>query len=679
MPRDIPIGNGSLLIAFDRAYSIKDIYYPYAGKENQSDGHRFRFGVWVDGTMSWVDNTWQLLLEYDTDTLLTHVMARNDAISVVLHCSDCVDYHENIYIRRIVIGNTADRPKALRLFFHHDFHLLETPTGDTAYYDPDERALIHYKANRYFLMTGMHDDQQGIDQYATGVKEFRGFEGTWRDAEDGILDGAPITQGSVDSTFSLWTDIGPHGEATLYYWMAAGRNYAEVSALNRLVIADGPESFLRRTGSFWRVWVNKENFDFGRLIPEIIDAFKRSLLIIRTNTDGGGAVLAANDSDIQNVFTKDTYGYMWPRDGALTAYALDLAGYPGLTRTFYDFCLDLMSEGKETGGYFLHKYMADGCFGSSWHPWVDNGQKRLPIQEDETGLVLWALWAHFERGRDIEFVERLYEGMIVKSAEFLASYRDGTTGLPLPSYDLWEEKWGVHTYTTSAVYAGLVAAANFARFFEQDERAERYGQAADAVKHAMERHLYRDDLHRFVRTLVPQGDGSFEADLVIDASTYAPFYFGVFDALDEKVVNTMKAVEDRLTVRTPVGGLARYEGDVYHKRSRDPEAVPGNPWIHCTLWLAQYRIARARTIAELDEALPILEWVLERALPSGVLAEQVNPYTGGPLSVSPLTWAHATFAATVLEYLEKLESLDICPTCGRPLYMLKRGNAIALS
>ena len=42
----------------------------------------------------------------------------------------------------------------------------------------------------------------------------------------------------------------------------------------------------------------------------------------------------------------------------------------------------------------------------------------------------------------------------------------------------------------------------------------------------------------------------------------------------------------------------------------------------------------------------------------GILAEQVNPYTNDPISVSPLTWSHATVCSTVVKYLEKLEQLD---------------------
>ena len=55
----------------------------------------------------------------------------------------------------------------------------------------------------------------------------------------------------------------------------------------------------------------------------------RSLLVLRTQIDNGGAIVAANDSDIMQ-FSRDTYSYVWPRDGALVADSLDLAGLVAL-------------------------------------------------------------------------------------------------------------------------------------------------------------------------------------------------------------------------------------------------------------------------------------------------------------------------------------------------------------
>jgi GH15 family glucan-1,4-alpha-glucosidase len=526
--------------------------------------------------------------------------------------------------------------------------------------------MIHYKENRYFLMSGIRDNQQGIDQYATGVKEFHGLEGTWKDAEDGKLEGSPIAQGSVDSSLSFWIEVPPEGEQTIHYWMVAGKDYAEVSRLHKMITGHGAEYFIRRTSNYWSAWINKEEVDFADLPANIIGLYKKSLLILRTNIDSKGAITAGNDSDVQH-FARDTYSYMWPRDGALTANALDRAGYLGITRQFYDLCLNIISQGKESSGYFLHKYNPDGSLGSSWHPWISNNEKILPIQEDGTGLVLWALWFHFQKSRDIEFIARLYENLVIRCGDFLASYRDNRTGLPLPSYDLWEEKWGIHTFTVSAVYAGIKAAEGFASFFKDTRRIKIYKKAAEEVKAAMDKYLYRDIHGRFLKTIVPRKDGSFDLDLTIDASIYAPFYFGVFNPDDEKVVNTMNAIKERLWVKTEVGGIARYEGDRYHQVTENMKEVPGNPWFICTLWLAQWYIAKAKDMKELQEAIPILEWVASRALSSGVLAEQVHPYTNQPLSVSPLTWSHAAFVTTVLEYLNKLEETNICPSCGHPM------------
>jgi glucoamylase len=45
------------------------------------------------------------------------------------------------------------------------------------------------------------------------------------------------------------------------------------------------------------------------------------------------------------------------------------------------------------------------------------------------------------------------------------------------------------------------------------------------------------------------------------------------------------------------------------------------------------------------------------ALPSGVLSEQLDPYSKAQLSVSPLTWSHATVVSLVHEYVRKRKSL----------------------
>src|SRR5690606_28748503 len=163
---------------------------------------------------------------------------------------------------------------------------------------------------------------------------------------------------------------------------------------------------------------------------------------------------------------------------------------------------------------------------------------------------------------------------------------------------------------------------------------------------------------RFARMATRTRDGGYRLDMTRDSANYAVWAFAGMDPHDPMVEAEMQSLFDRLWVKTSVGGCARYERDYYHQVERDKvDAVPGHPWVICTLWQAQYRIAAARTIDELEEALPLLEWTCARASGSGVLAEQFNPYSGDPISVSPLAWSHATVVTTVVQYLRKHEVL----------------------
>ena len=647
--RDIPVGNGSLLVTFDDKYQIRDVYYPHVGQENHTEGFPFRFGVWADGEFSWIyEDEWTRELCYLPETLVTDVKLTSENLGLEIVSNDTVASHENIFLRRVRVSNLRDATREIRIFLHHDFRISENKIGDTAFYDPENFALVHYKKDRYFLI----NTEPHFDYFATGRKAFRDQEGTWRDAEDGHLNGGAITEGSVDSTVQINLAIGAQSTQEFYYWICAGKSRPEVSELNAHILTQTPENYLKYTENYWRAWVNKNDTDYADLSPAIVGLYKRSLLIIRTQIDNHGAILAANDSDVSERAT-DHYSYLWTRDGALVAHALDLAGYPFLTRKFFEFCEKIVHR----EGYFLQKYNADGTVASGWHAaWDAFGKKQLvPIQEDETALVIWALWKHYDKFRDIEFVRRLYRPLIIKCADFMVNFRHDELDLPKPSWNLWEDRRGIHTFTVSTVIGGLRAAANFARLFGETERAETYENTAQEFVAGMNEHLYSAELGRFLRALEFNGDEHFTVDTTVGASVFALFYFGAFSPEDETVKQTMRAVEEKLWVNTKIGGVARFESDGYMRVTKD---VTGNPWFICTLWLADYRIAVAKSRKDLKGALEILEWTCKRALPSGVLAEQVNPITGEPVSVSPLTWSHSTFVATVMNYLKKLSELS---------------------
>ncbi len=659
MPRDIPVGNGKLLVCFDQNYSIRDLYFPHVGQENHIGGHHFRFGVWVENQFSWLGPDWKRELRYWTDTLITQVSLFHEGLGLRLKCRDAVDFQENVYLREISVENLSSRPREIRLFFTQNFNISGNNVGDTAAYDPVSGAVVHYKGPRYFLVNGLRRGGKGISQFAVGQKGIDGKIGTFKDAEDGVLSGNPIAQGSVDSVIAFHLEIGSGNSEKAFYWIAAGLKWADVKSLNALVNSEGPETLLQRTHDYWLLWSHKETPPLDQLPEYIGQLYRRSLLVMSTQIDWNGGIVAANDSDIIH-FAKDTYSYVWLRDGALAANAMDIAGYGVLARSFYQFAADVIEE----GGYFLQKYNPDGTLASSWHPWYKEGRAQLPIQEDETALVIWALWNHFVLYRDLEFVRPLYKPLIKRAGDFMCQYRDPETGLPGESYDLWEERRGIFTFTAGAVFGGLTTASLFHSVFGNEEEADHCRRAAAEIRDAASRYLWRNELNRFCRMIYRDGQGEMKVDESCDASLWGLFAFGLYLADDPKVVSTFQTLRERLWERTGVGGMARYESDLYQ---RPQGQANSNPWFICTLWLAHYLTERASDEKDLERTFETMKWVSDHALPSGVLAEQINAVTGEPVSVSPLTWSHATFVATTQHILRRLEKMKTCAACGSSL------------
>jgi len=400
--------------------------------------------------------------------------------------------------------------------------------------------------------------------------------------------------------------------------------------------------------------VNKESQDFTDLPAPILDLYRRSLITMRVQIDNRGAIIASTDSDIIEVLG-DTYSYVWGRDGAFVAKALDMANYDEVSREFFNFCANIITS----EGYLFHKYTADGSLAGQWMPWADEeGKLQLPIEEDETALVIYSLWHHYDKFHDVEHIRSLYETLIKNAADFMASYREPHTNLPAPSYDLWEERRGIHSFTVAAVWAGLQAAANFTEIFGEMTLTKQYRQAAAEIKEAAIKYLFDKKLGRFLRSITVDADGVVEPDYTIDSSICGSFLFGMLQATDPLIESTMAALTDRLWCKTEVGGVARYENDCYQQISQDITNVPGNPWFICTMWVAQYHIARAQSIDDLKPALQIFTWAKHCALPSGVIAEQVHPYNCAPLSASPLTWSHAAVVIAIHEYIDKYHELQ---------------------
>lgn len=651
MTRHIALGNGNLLVSIDKNYRIRDFFYPYVGQENHVSSKHHLIGVWIDGKISWISKKeWDLDISYKQDTLVTDVIAINENLKIKLNINETIHPEKNILLRKINVHNLDDKKRTIKVFFAQTFQISEANVGDTVYYDPELKSIVDYKGKRYFLIGGSCDNKN-FDEYATGVEgDIFSRQGTWVDAEDGHLSKNPIEHGSVDSTIGFYPEIESQQSRDVFYWIAVGQDLKEVRELREYILKNSPQKLLEEAEQKGRSWVSKEHINLECLGEDVAKFFRQSLLILRTQIDNRGAIIAANDTHTFRS-KKDTYSYMWPRDGALVARSLDRTGHHNITNRFFKFCEKVIDE----KGCLMHKYRPDGSMGSSWHSWLKGSEPQLPIQEDGTALVLDALWKDFEMNDDEKLISQMYKTFIKKAGDFLVDFRDEETKLPKESYDLWEEKLGVHTFTCATVFAGLNAAKNFAEKFGTKTDAQKYAKAAQEVKQAIIENLYDEERQVFTKGIYYDEEKNPHFDYTIDASTmYGLFEYNILEIEDPRMQRTFDITMEKLWNLNGNGGMCRYENDQYYRYPNSSE----NPWFVCTMWLAEYYITKAKNTEELEQAKELIDWTIENAVPTGILSEQIKSSTQEPLSVAPLTWSHAGFIIAVMKYVEKCEKLS---------------------
>lgn len=654
MARATTLGNGNLLVGFDYRGQVRDFYYPYVGHANHVSGasgnYVHRIGVYCNGEMAWFANPeWEIIVGSDPDTLVGGFVATHSRLGIQIIANDVVHNEENVLIRSFTILNQSARAIEGKLMLSQQFRINESRRGDTGMYDPRVNAIVHYKGATTLLVNAAHEGEQ-FTEYNIGLFGIEGKEGTFHDAEDGKLEQNPIEHGSVDSVIAIPFTLAKHTKTVVDYWIACGQTIAEAHDLDAHVREETPAHLQRSTQNYWRAWTEKEATDLSPLDEELQILYRRSLSTIRVHTDNRGGIIASSDTDMLH-HGRDTYSYVWPRDGAIVAHALDVTGYSDAARRFFTF----MSERLERAGYLMHKYRCDGTLGSSWHPWVLDGEAILPIQEDETATVVYMLYQHYEQEKDLEYIESLYNPFIEPAADFMVSYMESRLGLPDNSFDLWEEKYGISTYTASAVFGALRAAAHFAQLLGKEDASRTYEAVAQRMQAAILEHLYDDELGMFIKHIRTHEDRDDEHDRTIDSSSFfGPIYFGVIEPTDERVTRAAAVVEERLRVRANSDGYIRYERDSYYTMH---DAGSPNPWVVTTMWIAQYYIMIAESQADLVRAYELLEWTASHATPSGVLAEQMHPHTREHLSTAPLVWSHAEYVLTVQAYLKKYAAL----------------------
>ncbi len=643
MARPIVLSNGELHVGLNNYGVVHDFYYPYVGLENHSagEGLRHKIGVWVDGRLSWTDDSkWTLSFSYPHNALVGRVLARNDELGVLLEFDDFVDSEMSVFMRNIHVYNLFDTPRNIRLFMYQAFALSDSRSNtDTAQYLPDSNALLHYRGRRALIISGLQGDEKAFDQHSIGVFGIEGREGSFKDAEDGELGCNTVEHGRVDSMLRFSLDIESKSSARVHYWIAAGMSIREALYIHKQVKEAGLDARLHSTADWWEKWLSPAVSVSKKMPEKYADLFVKSVMILKSQMDKRGAVMASTDSSMLN-YSRDAYAYCWPRDGAYVLWPLIRMGYYQEAYRFFEFC----RRGLHPSGYLSHKYRADGAIGSSWHPYVHGDIVAPPIQEDETALVVLVFVHFYQLSKDSSLIGDFYHSMIRPMADFMAEYVDKTTGLPKPSYDLWEEVYQTTTYTTSTVNGALVAASELAQDIDDQESSVKWRNAADDIQRAAQRHLYNHDRKAFYKGVSFNGDEIVKDEVIDNSSVFGAFFFGLFGIDSDEANQAVKTADETFGFSVENPHLPRYENDYYRRGS---DKITGNWWHIAALWRAQYAIEAD----DLTTAEAIIDGVQSKVTDSGMLGEQINPTNGSMVSPAPLTWSHAEFVSTLLDYI----------------------------
>ncbi len=605
-------GNGRLLLTVNENGDWNELFYPFPGQFQQLREARLGLYDVAAAKFAWLrrGNGYEIHQEPKGPGHLPESVWTGHGITISVR--DHVHPNHDLVARVFRVRAAPARP--LRLFAYHAFQIAESMYQDTAYVDPATASLVHYKRGYFFEFFS----EPTFSRAVCGEHTLKGLRGTYVDAEDGRLEGRPVAHGAADSVMEWDFETRDDEETVVRLFLAAGRSLPAAHQVHEYVTNGGYTRFVRESEAFWETWVGRRLPNPPTGLSELGRAvYRMSVLLLRHSTGANGAIIASPDTR-SLVAAGDTYNYCWWRDGGYVSKAMDEAGLYDNSARFLDFARSCQSP----DGSFFHRHFPDGAIGSTWHP-------PPHLQIDQTATVIAATWHHFKRGADPDVLLHLWP-MVKGAANFLVGFRDVATGLPAPSFDLWEERMGIHLYSTAAVVHALERAGRIASEIGKDPSAWR--SAAAEMRAAALREFWDPASGRFVRSVAPR-------DERLDASGLLALKLGFLPWTDPKARTTVDAIEQRLWC-SEIGGLARYEGDQYYGQE--------NPWIVCTLWLAEARLR----LGDRNRCRELLEWTASHATPTRLLPEQIDRGSGEPKSATPLTWSHSTFVDVVHKYAE---------------------------
>lgn len=630
---DAIVGNSHMLACLSGSGELVRLFWPNIDYPQHTE--KFAAGIFdtaqKHSTLWLHEHYWQHNQYYITNTNILVTVCSNIDKGIRVLQTDYVLIDKDVLVRSYEIENTGVHEMDLG-FMVYSSAITTNPELRSTLFDFNYDALVHYRHGYYISLCA---DREAY-QFQLGNNALDAAAYTELGGYDSI---GMMSDGAVSWKLGA---VRPGEKKRITVSISASTTLKGVRNLMKDVKNSDPEALLKDVESYWKNFLSTAR-QIASGNEEIDLLYKRSLLVFKLMTDETtGGLLAAPEIDEE--FTKcGRYAYCWGRDAAFITGALDRCGLTGAVDKFYQWAVDVQDE----DGSWHQRYHMDGNLAPSWG-----------LQIDETGTLVWGMLKHYEITGNSDFLRKVWNS-VRKAVEFILAFMDPETGLPAPSFDLWEERQGEHAYSSAAVYGGVKSGAAMARILGMDkELVDRWETAAEGIKQAIVRNFWKEDRRSFIRSvrtkLNPWGSEYTHEKVLLKVNPkgYLRDYtledgtadvsllgiaipFEVFDVEDGRVEGTVENIERTLAV-FGTGGIKRYENDNY---------MGGNPWVLTTLWLALYYIRRK----QYHKAKSCFDWAVRSRTRLGLLPEQVNKDTGEPGWVIPLTWSHAMFVLVLIE------------------------------
>jgi glucoamylase len=444
--------------------------------------------------------------------------------------------------------------------------------------------------------------------------------------------------------------------------LAFGRTASEAGQNARMTLTSSFASIERAFVDAWSRF-HAEAKDTPRLAgPQgELELYQTSIAILAAHEDKrapGGIIASLSIPWGQSKGDHEMGGYhlVWPRDLVEAAGALLASGHTSLARRALR--------------YLMSTQEADGHWPQNM--WLDGTPYWPGVQMDETAFpVLFA--DMLRRAGELDGLDPW--PMVRRAAAYLI------WAGPVTPQDRWEEDGGYSPFTLAVEIAALLAAADFADLASEHAAATYLRETADAWNEGIERWTYVAGTALARATGVdgyyariapsdaanaadpgagyvpiknrPPAESSARYDALVSPDALALVRFGLRDALDPRIVNTVRVIDAVVKGETRTGPTwYRYNGDGYGEHD-DGSAFDGTGvgrgWPLLAGERGHYELAAGRP----DVARRLLGVMRAQASDGGMLPEQVwdaadiperelfNGRPGG--AAMPLVWAHAEY------------------------------------